>query len=214
MGEESVGVSETQARATVSAREVWKVYGPHPERVVGSSDASLPRAELLERTGCVAAVQDVSFDVGAGEVFVVMGLSVSGKSTLIRMINRLHDPTSGQILVDGQDVLGLSSERLRELRRHKISMVFQHFGLLPHRRIVDNVAYGLEVQGVDKANRAAVKSSTQARGWGLPRGTLRACSSGCLARRRDRPRDRAVRRPPAPSTLIARHAGRGGPPPA
>jgi glycine betaine/proline transport system ATP-binding protein len=146
-------VSETRADATVSCRGVWKVYGPHPERVVGSEDASLPRAELLAKTGCVAAVRDVGFDVGAGEVFVVMGLSGSGKSTLIRMINRLHDPTSGQILIDGEDVLVLSQERLRELRRHKISMVFQHFGLLPHRRIVDNVSYGLEVQGVDKAER-------------------------------------------------------------
>ncbi|HET7237336.1 MAG TPA: betaine/proline/choline family ABC transporter ATP-binding protein [Actinomycetota bacterium] len=146
-------MSETQADATVSCRGVWKVYGPHPERVVGSEDASLPRADLLAKTGCVAAVRDVGFDVGAGEVFVVMGLSGSGKSTLIRMINRLHDPTSGQILIDGEDVLVLSQERLRELRRHKISMVFQHFGLLPHRRIVDNVSYGLEVQGVDKAER-------------------------------------------------------------
>ena len=144
---------ETPAESTVSCRGVWKVYGPHPERVVGSSDASLPRTELLAKTGCVAAVREVSFDVDAGEVFVVMGLSGSGKSTLIRMINRLHDPTSGQILIDGEDVLGLSQERLREVRRHKISMVFQHFGLLPHRRIVDNVSYGLEVQGVDKAKR-------------------------------------------------------------
>ena len=146
-------MSQTQASTTVSAREVWKVYGPHPERVVGSEDGSLPRAELLAKTGCVAAVRDISFDVGTGEVFVVMGLSGSGKSTLIRMINRLHDPTSGQILIDGEDVFGLSQERLRDLRRHKISMVFQHFGLLPHRRIVDNVSYGLEVQGVDKAKR-------------------------------------------------------------
>ena len=145
---------QPQAEATVSAREVWKVYGPHAERVVGSPDAMLPRAELLDKTGCVAAVRDVSFDVGQGEVFVVMGLSGSGKSTLIRMINRLHDPTSGQILLDGEDVIGLSRERLRDVRRHKISMVFQHFGLLPHRRIVDNVSYGLEVQGMDKAKRA------------------------------------------------------------
>ena len=146
-------MSETRTDAAVSAREVWKVYGPHPERVVGSPDASLARPELLAKTGCVAAVRDVSFDVQAGEVFVVMGLSGSGKSTLIRMINRLHDPTSGQVLIDGEDVLGLSQERLREVRRHKISMVFQHFGLLPHRRIVDNVSYGLEVRGVDKAKR-------------------------------------------------------------
>jgi len=146
-------VPERQSEATVSAREVWKVYGPNADRVVGSEDALLPRAELLAKTGCVAAVRDVSFDVGAGEVFVVMGLSGSGKSTLIRMINRLHDPTAGQVLIDGEDVLALSQERLREVRRRKISMVFQHFGLLPHRRIVDNVSYGLEVQGVDKAKR-------------------------------------------------------------
>ena len=138
---------------SVSCRGVWKVYGPRANKIVGSEDANLPRAELLEKTGCVAAVRDVSFDVAPGEVFVVMGLSGSGKSTLVRMINRLHDPTAGQILIDGENVLELSAERLREVRRHKISMVFQHFGLFPHRRIVDNVAYGLEVQGVDKADR-------------------------------------------------------------
>jgi glycine betaine/proline transport system ATP-binding protein len=101
----------------------------------------------------VAAVRDVSFDVAEGEVFVVMGLSGSGKSTLVRMINRLHDPTSGQVLIDGEDVVTLDDERLRELRRRKISMVFQHFGLFPHRRIVENVAFGLEVQGVEKDER-------------------------------------------------------------
>jgi len=144
---------QVAAEPTVSCRGVWKVYGPNAAKIIGSPDADLPRAELLEKTGCVAAVRDVSFDVGAGEVFVVMGLSGSGKSTLVRMINRLHDPTAGQILIDGEDVLKLSAERLRELRRRKISMVFQHFGLFPHRRIVDNVSYGLEVQGMDKAKR-------------------------------------------------------------
>ncbi len=143
------------AELAVSCRSVWKVYGPRADHIVGSPEANLPRAELLEKTGCVAAVRDVSFDVSPGEVFVVMGLSGSGKSTLVRMINRLHDPTAGQILIDGEDVLQLSPERLRELRRRKISMVFQHFGLFPHRRIVDNVAYGLEVQGTDKEERLA-----------------------------------------------------------
>jgi glycine betaine/proline transport system ATP-binding protein len=138
---------------TVSCRNVWKVYGPKPERIVGSDDADLPRAELLEKTGCVAAVRDVSFDVAPGEVFVVMGLSGSGKSTLVRMLNRLHDPTAGQILVDGRDVLQMDEDELRQLRRHKISMVFQHFGLLPHRRIGDNVAFGLEIQGATKEAR-------------------------------------------------------------
>jgi glycine betaine/proline transport system ATP-binding protein len=146
-------VTRTSTDTAVSCREVWKVYGPRPDRIVGSPEADLPRPELLEKTGCVAAVKDVSFDVAPGEVFVVMGLSGSGKSTLVRMINRLHDPTAGEILVDGEDVLKIGPERLRELRRHKISMVFQHFGLLPHRRIVDNVAFGLEVQGLDRDER-------------------------------------------------------------
>lgn len=156
--------------ASVSCRGVWKVYGPNASRIVGAPEASLPRAELLERTGCVAAVRDVSFDVAPGEVFVVMGLSGSGKSTLVRMINRLHDPTAGQILIDGDDVLQLSPERLREIRRMKISMVFQHFGLFPHRRIVDNVAYGLEVRGTEKDERTLkareVLDTVGLEGWG------------------------------------------------
>ena len=137
----------------VSCRDLWKVYGPRAERVVGSPEAELPRAELLEQTGCIAAVRGVSFDVAPGEVFVVMGLSGSGKSTLVRMINRLHDPTAGQVLIDGEDVVRLGQDRLRDLRRRKISMVFQHFGLLPHRRVVDNVAFGLEIQGMEREER-------------------------------------------------------------
>jgi glycine betaine/proline transport system ATP-binding protein len=147
--------TESQTDATVSCRGLWKVYGPHAERIVGSPDADLPRAELLEKRGCVAAVRDVSFDVAEGEVFVVMGLSGSGKSTLVRMINRLHDPTAGEVFIDGEDVLKLTEERLREIRRQKVSMVFQHFGLLPHRRIADNVAFGLEVRGIEKGRRLA-----------------------------------------------------------
>jgi glycine betaine/proline transport system ATP-binding protein len=139
--------------ASVACRGLWKVYGANGKKIVGSLDADLPRAELLAKTGCVVAVRDVSFEVAPGEVFVVMGLSGSGKSTLVRMINRLHDPTAGQIQIDGEDVLALPSDRLREVRRRKISMVFQHFGLLPHRRIVDNVAFGLEVQGIERENR-------------------------------------------------------------
>jgi glycine betaine/proline transport system ATP-binding protein len=156
--------------ATVSCRNVWKVYGPKAERIVGSPDALLSRQELLEKTGCVAAVRDISFDVAQGEVFVVMGLSGSGKSTLVRMINRIHEPTAGQVLIDGEDVLKASDDRLRELRRQKISMVFQHFGLLPHRRIVDNVAFGLEIQGKEKAERTAAAEAVIERvglgGWG------------------------------------------------
>lgn len=141
------------ADATVSCRNVWKVYGPKADRIVGSPEAELSRAELLATTGCVAAVRDVSFDVHQGEVFVVMGLSGSGKSTLVRMINRLHDPTSGQVFVEGEDVVTLDDDRLREIRRRKVGMVFQHFGLFPHRTIAENVAFGLEVQGKGRQER-------------------------------------------------------------
>jgi glycine betaine/proline transport system ATP-binding protein len=134
----------------VSCRNLWKIYGPKADRVVGTPDADLPRGELLEKTGCVAAVRDVSFDVREGEVFVVMGLSGSGKSTLVRMVNRIHDPTAGEVLIDGEDILRVGEDRLRDIRRKKISMVFQHFGLLPHRRIVDNVAFGLAEQVIEK----------------------------------------------------------------
>jgi glycine betaine/proline transport system ATP-binding protein len=158
------------SNVAVSCRNVWKVYGPKAERIVGSEDAKLPRAELLGKTGCVAAVRDVSFDVAPGEVFVVMGLSGSGKSTLVRMLNRIHEPTAGQIDVDGEDVLAMNDEQLRTLRRRKISMVFQHFGLLPHRRIGDNVAFGLEIQGESKEARAAksneVLETVGLGGWG------------------------------------------------
>jgi glycine betaine/proline transport system ATP-binding protein len=163
-------LDEMAPEATVSCRGVWKVYGPDAANIVGSPEADLPRAKLLEKTGCVAAVRDVSFDVAPGEVFVVMGLSGSGKSTLVRMINRLHDPTVGQILIDGDDILQQSAERLRDLRRRKISMVFQHFGLFPHRRIVDNVAYGLEIRGVEKDERTRkareVLDTVGLAGWG------------------------------------------------
>ena len=156
--------------ATVSCRNVWKVYGPKADRVVGTSDADLPRQELLAKTGCVVAVRDVSFDVAQGEVFVVMGLSGSGKSTLVRMVNRLHDPTQGQVLIDGEDVVALDDERLREVRRRKVGMVFQHFGLFPHRTIAENVAFGLEVQGVGRDLRLAtaekVLGTVGLDGWG------------------------------------------------
>src|SRR3954447_1315579 len=162
--------TEPGGDAALDVKNLWKVFGPKAGEIIGTENANLPRAELLEKTGCVAAVRDVSFDVRPGEVFVVMGLSGSGKSTLVRMINRLHDPTAGEIVIDGQDVLRLSGERLRDLRRHKISMVFQHFGLFPHRRIVDNVAYGLEVQGLEKEQRVAkageVLETVGLGGWG------------------------------------------------
>jgi glycine betaine/proline transport system ATP-binding protein len=141
--------------ATISCQGLWKVFGRHPGRIVGSSEAALPRAELEARTGCVAAVRDVSFEVPEGSVFVVMGLSGSGKSTLVRCLSGLIELTAGHVLIDGEDIAECPPEWLRRLRRDRVSMVFQHFGLLPHRRVLDNVAFGLEVQGKSKAERHA-----------------------------------------------------------
>src|SRR3954465_12092043 len=138
---------------TIAVEHLWKVFGPKPERGPGSPLAELSRAELRERTGCLAAVRDVSFEVPAGEVFVVMGLSGSGKSTLVRCLTRLIEPTSGEISIDGEAVRAMNARRLRALRRHRVAMVFQHFGLLPHRSVLDNVAYGLEIQGLGRAER-------------------------------------------------------------
>ncbi|MFD8200667.1 glycine betaine/L-proline ABC transporter ATP-binding protein [Streptomyces sp. NPDC059701] len=145
----------TQERSPVfSVDGLWKVFGPKAARVPADPElTALPPAELRSRTGCTAAVRDVSFDVRKGEVFVVMGLSGSGKSTLVRCLTRLIEPTAGTIAIDGEDVRAMDRGRLRELRRHRAAMVFQHFGLLPHRTVLDNVAYGLEVQGMRRAER-------------------------------------------------------------
>ena len=133
----------------ISVRHLWKVFGPKAAEVVSSPElCALSRRDLMDRYGCTAAVRDVSFDVAPGEVFVVMGLSGSGKSTLVRCLTGLVPATSGQVIIEGQDILTAEDKRLRELRRHSFSMVFQHFGLLPHRRVLENVWYGLEIAGV------------------------------------------------------------------
>ena len=144
----------------ISVKDLWKVYGPRAERVVGSPDADLPRGELQARLGNVVAMREVNLDVAPGEVFVVMGLSGSGKSTLIRCITRLIEPTAGQVIVDGVDVTAASDQQLLEVRRHKASMVFQHFGLLPHRTLLDNVAFGLELRGVNRTERRDTAART------------------------------------------------------
>src|SRR5436309_4936975 len=148
-------MSDRSGAPLIHARGVWKIFGRHADKVMGTPDADLPRSELREKHGCVAAVRDVSFDVWPGEIFVVMGLSGSGKSTLVRTLIRLIEPTAGEIEIDGKDVCAASQDGLRQLRRHTSAMVFQHFGLLAHRRVIDNVAFGLEIQGVSKAERHA-----------------------------------------------------------
>jgi glycine betaine/proline transport system ATP-binding protein len=145
----------SQDRAPViSVRDLWKVFGPKADRVPGSPElAALSRRELMDQVHCTAAVREISFDVAPGEVFVVMGLSGSGKSTLVRCLTRLIEPTAGEVVFEGEDILHADKKRLRELRRNKFSMVFQHFGLLPYRKVVDNVAYGLEIRGAGRAER-------------------------------------------------------------
>ncbi|HDH7131247.1 TPA: glycine betaine/L-proline ABC transporter ATP-binding protein, partial [Enterococcus faecalis EX166083VC24] len=117
--------------------------------------ANKSKTEILEKTGATVGVYDVNFEVEEGEIFVIMGLSGSGKSTLIRLLNRLIEPTSGNIYIDGQDISSLDKEGLREVRRNKMSMVFQNFGLFPHLTILENTEYGLEIRGVPKEERQA-----------------------------------------------------------
>jgi glycine betaine/proline transport system ATP-binding protein len=141
--------------SSISVRGLWKVYGPRAERVVGSTDADLSRSQLEAKSGNVVAMRDIDMDVAPGEVFVVMGLSGSGKSTLVRCLTRLIEPTSGTVMVGDVDVTKANRDQLLDIRRHRVSMVFQHFGLLPHRTLIDNVAFGLEVQSADKKQRRA-----------------------------------------------------------
>jgi len=137
----------------IAASGVWKIFGANAEQVLDTHDRSKSRDEIQEETGHVVAVKDVDFEVRRGECFVVMGLSGSGKSTLLRTLTRLIEPTGGSITIDGHDVRDLSQRDLRELRRSKVAMVFQHFGLFPHRSVIDNIAYGLEVRGMGKVKR-------------------------------------------------------------
>jgi len=132
---------------------LWKIFGPRADKIMNSPDAQLSRKELQEKTGHVVGIRDVSFDVAPGEVFVVMGLSGSGKSTLVRLLTRLIEPTAGTVTLYGDDITAMGDRALLETRRRKVSMVFQHFGLLPHRKVVDNIAFGLEVRGESKAAR-------------------------------------------------------------
>ena len=145
-----------EALKAIEVRNVWKVFGQgSPDQAIAQAKAGSSRQDIISQLDQTVAVRDVSFNVSRGETFVVMGLSGSGKSTLIRCLSRLIEPTSGEVLLNGQNLLAMDEEELRQVRRGKISMVFQHFGLFPHRKVIDNIAYGLEVQKVDKATRLA-----------------------------------------------------------
>jgi len=143
-----------EACPRIACLNLWKIFGPHADKIIESADHDITKEDMLSKTGHVIAVKDVSLEIYEGELFVIMGLSGSGKSTLIRCINGLVEPSDGKIFVDGEEVNTLSGVGLRELRRKKLSMVFQHFALFPHRSVIENVAYGLEIQGVDRDERS------------------------------------------------------------
>ncbi len=144
---------QVNGTAAVEMRGITKIFGPRPEEALELLRQGRSKAEVQAETGHVIGLNEVSLTVQPGEIFVVMGLSGSGKSTLIRHVNRLIDPTAGDVFVGGEDVRAMSLEQLRSFRRNRIAMVFQKFGLLPHRSVIDNVAYGLEVRGIGKAER-------------------------------------------------------------
>ncbi len=137
----------------IEVKNLYKIFGPDPSQAFPLMEQGLSKEEILEKTGCVVAINDASFQVHRGETFVVMGLSGSGKSTIIRCLNRLIDPTRGQVLIGGDDIMQMDDERLREVRRKKLSMVFQHFGLLPQRSVLSNVEFGLEISRVAPEER-------------------------------------------------------------
>lgn len=157
--------------SAIECHNLWKIFGAREhEALSAAKNGEVDKEEALKRFGCVIGVADASFSVSQGEIFCIMGLSGSGKSTIIRHVNRLIEPTAGQIYVEGRDVMGLDKHELREMRARKIGMVFQHMALWPHKTIAENVAFGLEVQKTPKNRRRAAAEDALARvglgGWG------------------------------------------------
>ena len=137
----------------IEINNVYKIFGSNPKSILPMVKDGASKEEILDKTGHTVGLDNVTLKIEEGEIFVCMGLSGSGKSTLIRHLNRLIDPTDGEIIVEGTNVMSLNKQQLIEFRRHKMSMVFQRFGLFPHRTVIDNVGYGLEMQGVAEAER-------------------------------------------------------------
>ncbi|MEO2223607.1 glycine betaine/L-proline ABC transporter ATP-binding protein [Priestia megaterium] len=137
----------------LKVKNITKVFGKNPSKAIDLLQKGKTKKEILEETGMTIGVNQANFEIKSGEIFVIMGLSGSGKSTLVRMFNRLVEPTSGSLILDGDDVVKMNKEELRDMRRKKMSMVFQNFALFPHRTVLDNTEYGLEVQGTPKAER-------------------------------------------------------------
>ncbi|MBO8137081.1 MAG: glycine betaine/L-proline ABC transporter ATP-binding protein [Desulfotomaculum sp.] len=153
----------------LEVQNLTKIFGSKPESVIDLVKQGVSKDEILKKTGHTVGIYNASFKVNEGEIFVIMGLSGSGKSTLIRCLNLLNKPTEGKIYIDGENILEYDSTKLRELRQKKIAMVFQHFGLLSHRNVIENVEYGLEVRGVPREERREIAkqalASTGLSGW-------------------------------------------------
>jgi len=145
----------TELRKKIEVVNTTKIFGKNSKRAAQLLNEGKSKSEILKSTGATVGVKKATFDVYDGEIFVIMGLSGSGKSTLVRMLNRLIDPTMGSIRIDGEDIVSMSKEQLRQVRRKKIGMVFQNFALFPHKTILQNAEYGLEIQGIAKAERKA-----------------------------------------------------------
>ena len=149
--------SPAEAEAAIEVSGVWKIFGRASHEALDAvRREGLTKAEVLDRYDCVVGVSDATFTVARGEIFCVMGLSGSGKSTLVRLVNRLLTPTAGRVLIDGRDVMAMNDAALMELRNRHVAMIFQHFGLMPHRSVRDNVAMPLEIRGVSQNERWAV----------------------------------------------------------
>ena len=164
-------MTEKNDQCAIECRGLWKIFGDRASQALAAAKSGeVDKDEALERFGCVIGVADASFTVKQGEIFCIMGLSGSGKSTIIRHVNRLIEPTAGEVYVEGRDVMGLNPHELRQLRARTIGMVFQHMALWPHKTISDNVAFGLEVQKTLKESRRAAADEALARvglaGWG------------------------------------------------
>lgn len=137
----------------VAVKNLFKIFGPHPKKAMGLLEQGLDKNAIFEKTETTIGVQNASFEIFTGEIFVIMGLSGSGKSTMVRMLNRLIEPTAGQVLIDGENIVTMDNEELVRLRRAKLSMVFQSFALMPHMTVLQNAAFGLEMDGVDRSTR-------------------------------------------------------------
>jgi len=139
----------------ISVKNLFKIFGPHPKKAMDMLEKGLNKEAIFEKTETTIGVQNASFEIYTGEIFVIMGLSGSGKSTMVRMINRLIEPTAGQVFIDGEDIVSMTNDELVKIRRKKMSMVFQSFALMPHMTVLQNAAFGLEMDGIDKQTREA-----------------------------------------------------------